>query len=337
MDRHLLKIKLIAFLPLRKRNENTMNTHIQTDVITHDVPNTKDLKVSIKNLKLYIVTALIITILHLSCNLTAMETCAHGLKGSPSKIYHVPAIANKILQEVKSEQLAAIKSEDELADIGTIAALVIRPKKDFREIVSSLILTPECIEGDKNKENETDKEFGAVTIMRADVSEALGGFHIPGDNIHVQGLHLGEKYLQPGDLLIIKTPQQELAVILMQTFIPHYACWKLQARCGVNAFRFLHAEDLYETGFSKNGKIIHGLRDRLRGIRPIVLKGGKITVGDQISIIRNDEKNALLLKFSLTHAATLWLQNSKPLAEKLQNEEVAKRKCRRNSLLKKAL
>ncbi|GMU19802.1 MAG: hypothetical protein AMXMBFR12_09930 [Candidatus Babeliales bacterium] len=288
-----------------------------------------------KTLKLYIATTLTITIFHISCNLIAMESLKCSLKESVSKLYHVPAIANKVFQEVKSEQLATIKSEDELADTGTITALVIRPKKDFRQTVSSIILTPEYIEGDKNKENETDKEFGAVTIMRADVSEALGGFHIPGDNIHVQGLHLGEKYLQPGDLLAIKTPQQELASILMQSFIPHYACWKLQARCGVNAFRFLHAEDPYETGFSKNGKIIHGLRDRLRGSRPIVLKSGKITVGDQISIIRNNEKNALLFKFSLTHAATLWLQNSSPLAEKLENEEAAKRKFRRNSLQKR--
>lgn len=266
-------------------------------------------------------------ILILSCfsNLTAMELWDHDLIRSTrdsmppqSSVYHVPAIANKVFKEVKAEQLTAIKSEDELSDTGIIEALVIRPKKDYRLLVASATLTPEYIEGDKNKELESEKEFGAVTIMRADVSEALGGFHIPGDNIHVRGLRLGQKYLQPGDLIVIKTPQQEITSVLIQTFIPHYACWKLQARCGARAFEFLHNKH----------------NERLRGIRPVVLKGGRVSVGDQITIMRGNEKNALMVKCSLA-LATMLLQKSIPLAEKLEQEEAAKREYRQKAALLK--
>ena len=69
-------------------------------------------------------------------------------------IYHIPATANKVLQEVSHEQLLSIKSERELGDQGTIVSLVIRPEKNHRQIVPSIQLTREFIIGDKNSQKK---------------------------------------------------------------------------------------------------------------------------------------------------------------------------------------
>ena len=252
-----------------------------------------------------------------------------------SGMYHVPAVANKVLHEVASEQLANIYSEQELADQGVISALVIRPEKDYRKLVQSMHITREYIAGDKNEKEEKDREFGAVTMMRADVSAALGGAHIPGDNIHVEGLRFGKKYLDIGDFVVIKSRQQEIKSILLKTLIPHYACWKLQARCGSCAQDLLNAEGDYEKGIIRDGNTINGLEDRLRGIRLVVLKNGEITVGDHVFIVCGEQKAELVKKFHLEQVSAAWIEKSKTLAEKLEKEEMAKMACRQKARLKK--
>lgn len=251
-----------------------------------------------------------------------------------SAIYTIPAVANKVLQEVSREQLMTIKSEKELGDHGIITSLVIRPDKNQRQVVPSVQLTREYIIGDKNKDLEKDREFGAVTMMRADVSRALGGYHIPGDNIHVEGLRFGKKYLDTGDLVVIKSPQEEIKSILLKTLIPHYACWKLQARCGSRAHDFLNAEGEYEQGVARDGNPVNGLEDRLRGIRLVVLKGGEITPGDHVFIARAAEKDALIAQFHLEQVSAAWVEKSKALAEKLEKEEAAKMAYRKQARLK---
>ena len=250
-------------------------------------------------------------------------------------IYHIPATANKVLQEVSYEQLLSIKSEQELADQGTIVSLVIRPDKNQRQIVPSLQLTREFIIGDKNEKEEKDREFGAVTMMRADVARALGGYHIPGDNIHVEGLRFGKKYLDTGDLVVIKNRDQEIKSVLLKTLIPHYACWKLQARCGSHAHDLLNAEGEYERGIIHDGNPVDGLEDRLRGIRLVVLKAGEVTCGDHVAIARGSEKQDLMAQFHLEQVAAAWIEKSKALAEKLEKEEAAKMASRKQVRVKK--
>ena len=171
--------------------------------------------------------------------------------------------------------------------------------------------------------------------MRADVSRALGGYHIPGDNIHVEGLRFGKKYLEAGDLVVIKSPSDEIKSVLLKTLIPHYACWKLQARCGSYAHDFLNAEGEYEQGIIHDGNTVNGLQDRLRGIRLVVLKAGEVALGDHVSIARGTEKQDLMAQFHLAQVAAAWVEKSEVLAEKLEKEEAAKMASRKQVRLKK--
>ncbi len=206
-------------------------------------------------------------------------------------IYDVPAIANKVFRVTPTEQLLAIKTENELTDEGIIANLIIRPDVSKRKAVDSLELTCFGAKGDKNciKENANEMQLGAIALMRSDVSEALGGAHIPGDTIHIEGLRVGKKYISPGDIIVIRR-RGTVKSILLKTYIPHHACWKLKARCGQEAFDFLNCGGAYENGYQSDRGLIHGENDHLRGLILAVLKEGEVNTGDSAVIERAEKK-----------------------------------------------
>ena len=254
--------------------------------------------------------------------------------------FTIPAIANKVYRQVSKEQLLTIKPEDKLDHLGTITSLIVRPEKNKRILMSSLLLMRQgYIYGDKQEEkkDDPDKQCGAVSLMRSDVSFALGGSCIPGDNIHVDGLHIGKDYLAEGDLIIISNPATlNIKSILLKTYVAHYACWKLLARCGQDAFNFLNAEGEYENGNNKEKKeFVHGLHHRLRGIMLIILKGGEIALHDLVTIASGTEKDTLLAQLNLKIAAEQWLEKSIKPAEQYENQEKAKRELRNKVNIKK--
>jgi hypothetical protein len=240
-------------------------------------------------------------------------------KDEREAVYDVPAKANQVLHEVPKEQMLSIKCEDELSDQGIINDLVIRPQVEKRKVVESLKLTVLGAEGDKNYSRENDRELTAVTLMRTDVSAALGGAYVPGDTIHVTGLRMGKKYISPGDIFVI-AKGQEIKSILLKTYASHYACWKLKARCGQIAFDFLNSGGDYEDGCNTPRGIINGINDCLRGHTLVVLKEGEVAKGDTIFIERAEHKEKRLQTMGLTQLAQKWLQASEAPAEKYEKK-----------------
>ncbi|MFZ5954228.1 MAG: hypothetical protein ACOYT8_03990 [Candidatus Dependentiae bacterium] len=252
--------------------------------------------------------------------LTSLSLCAMERNNS----YYVPAVAQKELTHITEEQLSAILPDDQLSSQGVITSLVVRPQEHYRTLVNELVITPEGIEGDKHVNSKPHYALDVVTLMRSDVSDALGGAHVPGDNIHVKGMKLSKKNIKAGDLVIVKN-QSTIKAVLLKTHIPHYACWKLTARCGKTAFDFLNAEGNFLNGYGS----IHGLRDRLRGIRLSVLKSDEpVRIGDLVAIATKEQKDLILADSQIHGEYQKLLSMSIEVGNTLKKQEKAKRALR---------
>ncbi len=240
--------------------------------------------------------------------------------------YTIPAQPNAFYSIVPIESLLSIKPSSALGDFGIITSLVVRPETDQRVLMDAMTLTHSSIVGDKHEDAQVD----VVTLMRSDVSNAIGGAHIPGDNIHVAGLSLAKNNLHDGDLLVISDKgTREIKSILLKTAVPHYACWKLRARCGAIAFDFINAEGEFENGVQNNSGIIHGLHDRLRGVRLGVLLGGAVTYGDVVSICKEQSaKESLLSRYNLIERYARLREEGQVIGEQVERQETKKRELR---------
>ncbi|CAN5148114.1 hypothetical protein BH09DEP1_BH09DEP1_6510 [soil metagenome] len=167
-----------------------------------------------------------------AANLIGMEEPQAG------KVYEVPAVANKIFRNTTEQELLTIAPDHLLKDEGVIEALAVRPEQNKRLCMNSMEILQTYIYGDKNRDVTELQDLAVVTMMRADVSQAIGGCHLPGDNIHVRGLRMGKQYLEVGDIITIIDAQQMVKAILLKTHIPHQACWKFLSRCGQLPFDF---------------------------------------------------------------------------------------------------
>lgn len=261
--------------------------------------------------------------------LVAMQESQIGKK------YHVPAIVNKSLRETTQQELLTIIPEHLLKDEGVVEALIIRTEKDYRVPLSLVEVTQTHLYGDKNAQVDEYQDLAAVTMMRADVSQAMGGYHLPGDNIHVSGLRMGKKYLEVGDILTVMDAQHMVKAIFLKTYIPHQACWKFQARCGKIAFDFCNNEDAYENGLEGPQGKLDGVEQRARGIRLAVLKAGLISVGNRVIIERGEAKNIRLAEFNLTQKALEMVAKSKEPGLKYEADDMAKAAIRKAARLKK--
>ncbi|BDC35263.1 hypothetical protein Noda2021_12210 [Candidatus Dependentiae bacterium Noda2021] len=249
--------------------------------------------------------------------------------------FYVPAKAQQIFTTITPEQLAQILPKSQLSNKGIITSLVVRPEPNTRKIVDTMHILDDGIEADKK---DSLISYTPVTLMRSDVSSALGGAQIPGDNIHVAGLDIGQKSLNSGDLIVVTENDSILEnsnitpkAILLKTDIPHHACWKIESRCGKTALSFLNAESVYENGHKTiNGDIIHGLQDRLRGLKLFVLKAGIIKTGDVVTIVKDEEKVALLNSIpELKKQYGECLENTRLIAGKIEQQELVKRNLRK--------
>lgn len=251
------------------------------------------------------------------------------------RVYEVPAVANKTLRDTTKEELLTIAPDELLQDEGRIEAIVIRPEKDKRLCMSMCEITPTHIHGDKNQQEVELQELAVVTMMRADVSQAVGGCYLPGDNLHVRGMRMGKKYLAVGDILTIIDAQHMVKSILLKTHIPHQACWKFQARCGKHAFDFCNNEDVYENGLEgPNGKL-DGAEQRARGIRLAALKGGLVEIGNRVVIERGAAKEKRLAAFNLVQKAAELVEKSKEPGMKYEAKDAAMALMRKNARLRK--
>lgn len=251
------------------------------------------------------------------------------------KRYHAPALANKVLRETTEQDLLKMSPEHLLKDEGVIEALVIRPEKDWRVPMSMVEVTPTHILGDKNAECTELQDLAAVTMTRADVSQAMGGCYLSGDNIHVRGMRMGKQALDVGDILTVIDAQNKVKAIFLKTHIPHQACWKFQSRCGKLAFDFCNNEDAYENGLEAPQGKLNGVEQRARGIRLAVLKAGLLSVGNRVIIERSDAKAKRLAEFDLAQKAAELVAKSKEPGLKYEKEDEARAKMRKDARLKK--
>lgn len=251
------------------------------------------------------------------------------------KVYHVPAIANKTIKETTKEELLTIAPDHLLQDEGRIEAIVIRPEKEKRCCMGICEITPTHIYGDKNEYENEVQDLAVVTMMRADVSHAVGGCYLPGDNLHVRGMRMGKKYLEAGDIITIIDAQHIVKAILLKTHMPHQACWKFQARCGKHAFNFCNNEDVYENGLEGPNGTLNGVEQRARGIRLAALKAGLVSIGDRVLIERGQAKEKRLAEFNLAQKAAELVEKSKEPGMKCEVRDAAMAQMRKNARLKK--
>lgn len=231
-------------------------------------------------------------------------------KPSDGHAYTVPFVDKQIFHDTTEQALKRILPDQLLQDQGWIEALIVRPDKNMRTYTQSCEITKTHIIGDKNEKITEHQEFAVVTMMRADVSQAIGGFHLPGDNIHVRGMHMGKKDLDIGDIITILDGNLVMAILIL-TYMPHQACLKFLSRCGKKAFDLCNNEDAYENGMEvANGKL-DGVEQRLRGLRLAVLKAGKVAVGNKVIIERGENKEKRLAQFNLNQFAQELVSKSK--------------------------
>jgi hypothetical protein len=248
-------------------------------------------------------------------------------------------------KNIEERDLVSIQPESQLKQTGTIVGLVIRPDKGLREYVKKVRVGHSHIEGDENQfSTEVTQELEAVSLIRADVSHAMGGFHVTGDNIHVDGIKLGKDTFRSGDLLyVIDSSTRKIKVVLLRTDVPHYACYKFIQRCGQIAHDFVNAEGVYEQGFQKSNEtdpatseLIHGTQHNLRGVKLAVLKSGTIALGDQVSIVKGKQVLSYLRKHRLESEYVRLLEMSNAYGTKLKQEQLAKQTIRKRARQRKA-
>jgi MOSC domain-containing protein YiiM len=157
-------------------------------------------------------------------------------------------------------------------DNGRLEAIVIRPAKNERSMLTTVRLTPEGgVEGDRwvtdsyyrLKDGRSDPRC-QVSLMNARFLRQIAGSEdaicLAGDNLIVD-LDLGDANLPAGSRLAIGGE-----VVIEITIQAHTGCTKLEGRYGSQARAFMN---------SKARKSLH-----LRGRYASVVRGGTIEVGD---------------------------------------------------------
>lgn len=256
-------------------------------------------------------------------------------KPSIGHVYHVPAEVNKTFHDTTEQDLQKILPDHLLQDEGWIEAIIVRPEKEMRAYQNMCEITETHIIGDKNAKVTEDKDLATVTIIRADVSQAIGGFHVPGDNIHVRGMRMGKQYLEDGDIIVIENDQDGEEIILGKTKVPHQACVKFMYRSGKKALEACNNEGDYENGFEGIYGKLNGVEQRLRGLRLAVLKRGKARVGSRVFIERGEAKERRLAKYGLTQKAIEMLQKSIEPGAKYELQDARSAQVRKDAWHKK--
>lgn len=256
-----------------------------------------------------------------------------AMNGSLTK-YYVPGERESVGLSITAEQLCTIKSEQELKNEGILTAIVVRPENNYRTMVASAVITKNGLIGDKGPNpNYPNVYLTAVSLMRSDVSDALGGAHILGDNLHVERLSLSTENLKPGDLIVVSEPhdKQLVKMVLLMTHQPHTGCYRLEARVGKEAFNFINGMGKYEEQSlrAKDGQLLNGPAQRLRGVFLAVLKEGTPSLGDTVFIESGEQKDQRIAQLGLVEFCKKAIQDSKEAEEVFNKKEKIIREARR--------
>lgn len=154
---------------------------------------------------------------------------------------------------------------------GELKMIVRRPKSDEREVLETAELSTEVgLVGDiwpqkpsSSMPNGEPHPAKQITIMNirsiAAICPEKDRWALAGDQLYVD-MNLGYENLPPG-------AQLQLGETLLQVSEPpHRGCNKFSARFGVDAMRFVNSEA--------------GRELNLRGINAVVVKAGKVKLGD---------------------------------------------------------
>lgn len=245
------------------------------------------------------------------CNVQAMHVDADEIS-----LYKV--LPDRGLQHpVTEDDLTQILPAQQCGSEGTIESLIMHLQDGWISKEKSLELTHHGIKG--------SDDF-SVTMIRSDVSAALGGAEVVGDHMHVAGIDLGIKHLKVGDLIVIKDPKiSTIKAVLLKTYIEHVADKQIRNACGKRAVDLLNAERKYNFDLDYTTTPIHGIRDRLRGVKLTVLKAGKVAVGDQVVIYPIPGNEIILQQHGLNSWYYELLQKSKSIGESQMQQNNAEK------------
>jgi MOSC domain-containing protein YiiM len=158
-------------------------------------------------------------------------------------------------------------------DLGTLRALVRRPDRDRREILSEVELsTVEGVVGDNwltrgssRTPDGSANPDSQVTLMSVRVLAAIepdeSRWHLGGDQLLVD-FDLSLEHLPIGTHFLVGDTE------LVVSADPHTGCAKFSARFGSDALRWVNGPE--------------GREGRYRGVNARVVRGGIVRVGDEI-------------------------------------------------------
>jgi hypothetical protein len=161
-------------------------------------------------------------------------------------------------------------------DEGRLAMIVRRPRTEEREIMErgeldvylGLIGDNWQARGNSSTQDGAAHPEMQLNLMNARAIDLIAGdksrWHLAGDQLFVD-LDLSGENLPPGTQLAIGT------AVIEVTAVPHTGCKKFVSRFGLEAMKFVN---------SPVGRELN-----LRGINAKVVQGGKIRVGDAVSLL----------------------------------------------------
>lgn len=151
---------------------------------------------------------------------------------------------------------------------GRVALLVSRGEGGLRQVLSSVVLTPEGgMPGDAWGRREAPNPEAQLTVMRHDIASMIANgqpLELSGDNLFLD-LDVTAANLPVGTTLRVGE------ATLITTSKPHNGCKKFQARFGHDALRFISQPSLRHLN--------------LRGIYMRVLEAGEVRVGSPVEVL----------------------------------------------------
>ncbi len=151
---------------------------------------------------------------------------------------------------------------------GRVVQIVRRPRKDAREILPRVRLSPEVgLPGDAWGQQPDRNPEMQLAVMRWAVAELIANGQPPllaGDNLFIE-MDVSQANLPTGTRLRVGQ------AVVVVTPVPHNGCRKFSARFGVDAFRFVNAPPTRD--------------QNLRGIYWRVLEAGEVEVGSPIQVL----------------------------------------------------
>jgi len=160
-------------------------------------------------------------------------------------------------------------------DGGRVIHVVSRGEKGLRRAHPRIALTAEGgVQGDAWGRRPARKLDAQVTVMQAGIASLIANgqpLELFGDNLFLD-LDISSGSLPSGSQL------QIAEVLLEVTPLPHNGCRKFLGRFGEDALRFVQASETRHLN--------------MRGIHVRVIRGGELSVGDEVQVVRRGPDRA---------------------------------------------